>query len=111
MIFFDLEWIQVPDEAARPLIDSPALARYRHYLDQKRAWKPHYLTEPEEKILDEKGVTGRAAFVRLFEETDLVHPLSRSNVGRQDRIAEYATNALQALRLPTAPCARRRPTD
>ena len=69
LIFFDLEWIQVPDDAARRVMDAPTLARYRHYLDQKRAWKPHYLTEPEEKVLDEKGVTGRAAFVRLFEET------------------------------------------
>ncbi|MFO0846775.1 MAG: M3 family oligoendopeptidase, partial [Gemmataceae bacterium] len=28
-----------------------------------------YLSEPEEKILEEKGNTGRAAFVRLFDET------------------------------------------
>lgn len=69
LIFFDLEWIQVPDEAARLLIGAPALARYRHTLDQKRAWRPHVLSEPEEKIHDEKTLTGRAAFARLFEET------------------------------------------
>ena len=69
LIFFDLEWVRVPDGPARALIDSPQLARYRHYLEQKRAWKPHYLSEPEEKILEEKAVTGRAAFVRLFDET------------------------------------------
>jgi oligoendopeptidase F len=38
-------------------------------MEQKRVWKPHYLSEPEEKILEEKSVTGRAAFVRLFDET------------------------------------------
>jgi oligoendopeptidase F len=69
LIFFDLEWVKVPDEAAQKLIREPQLARYRHYLEQKRAWKPHYLTEPEEKILEEKSVTGRAAFVRLFDES------------------------------------------
>ena len=108
LIFFDLEWIQVPDDAARRLIDSPALARYRHYLDQKRAWKPHFLTEPEEKVLDEKGVTGRAAFVRLFEETtsSIRFP---GRARRPNRAAEYATNALQTL--PSRPPrARRRPT-
>jgi oligoendopeptidase F len=47
----------------------PQLARYRHFLKQKRAWKPHYLSEPEEKVLDEKGITGRSAFNRLFEES------------------------------------------
>jgi oligoendopeptidase F len=69
LIFFDLEWVKVPDEPAKTLIGSPEVARYRHHLEQLRAWRPHYLTEPEEKVLDEKSVTGRSAFVRLFEET------------------------------------------
>jgi oligoendopeptidase F len=69
LIFFDLEWVQVADADAARLLAAPKLARWRHYLDQKRAWKPHYLSEPEEKVLDEKAVTGRAAFVRLFDET------------------------------------------
>src|SRR5205807_9615716 len=69
LIFFDLEWIKVADDAVRTLLADPKLARYRHYLDQKRAWRPHFLSEPEEKLLDEKSVTGRAAFVRLFDET------------------------------------------
>lgn len=69
LIFFDLEWMQLDDAPARALIQHPRLAKYRHYLEHKRAWKPHYLSEPEEKILDEKSVTGKAAFGRLFEET------------------------------------------
>jgi oligoendopeptidase F len=69
LIFFDLEWVQVDDDAAKKLIRSAKLARFRHYLEQKRIWKPHYLSEPEEKIMEEKAVTGRAAFVRLFDET------------------------------------------
>jgi oligoendopeptidase F len=69
LIFFDLEWVKVEDQAARALLARPELAHYRHYLEQKRAWRPHYLSEPEEKILEEKSVTGRAAFVRLFDET------------------------------------------
>jgi oligoendopeptidase F len=69
LIFFDLEWVKLPDEPVRALLAAPALAPYRHYLEQKRAWRPHYLSEPEEKVLDEKQVTGRAAFVRLFDET------------------------------------------
>ncbi|HYV39113.1 MAG TPA: M3 family oligoendopeptidase [Gemmataceae bacterium] len=69
LIFFDLEWVRVPDEPAQALLAKPQLSRHRHYLEQKRAWRPHYLTEPEEKILEEKSVTGRTAFVRLFDET------------------------------------------
>jgi oligoendopeptidase F len=69
LIFFDLEWIKVPDGPAQRLIASSTLVPYRHYLEQKRAWRPHYLTEPEEKVLEEKSITGRAAWVRLFDET------------------------------------------
>ncbi len=69
LIFFELEWVKVADAPARRLIESAALAKYRHYLEQTRAWRPHRLGEPEEKILDEKNITGRSAFVRLFDET------------------------------------------
>jgi oligoendopeptidase F len=69
LIFFDLEWIKVADEPASRLVADPVLTRYRHYLVEKRAWRPHYLSEPEEKLLEEKSITGRAAFVRLFDET------------------------------------------
>jgi oligoendopeptidase F len=69
LIFFDLEWVKVDDESAKRLIRSPELAKYRHYLEEKRLWKPHYLSEPEEKLNDKKNVTGRNAFVRLFDES------------------------------------------
>ena len=69
LIFFDLEWIQLADDVAHALIHHHDLAKYRHFLEVKRVWKPHYLSEPEEKILDEKAITGKAAFGRLFEET------------------------------------------
>jgi oligoendopeptidase F len=52
LIFFELEWIQLADAPAQALINHPKLAKYRHYLDHKRAWKVHYLSEAEEKILD-----------------------------------------------------------
>lgn len=70
LIFFDLELIRISDEAARRLFADPRLAKYRHFLEVKLLWKPYYLSEPEEKILEEKGLTGRAAFGRLFEETN-----------------------------------------
>jgi oligoendopeptidase F len=69
LIFFDLEWVALDDTNANALLADPALARYRHYLAQKRIWKPHYLSEPEEKILQDKSITGKGAFMRLFDET------------------------------------------
>jgi oligoendopeptidase F len=69
LIFFDLEWVKLDHGPARALLADGTLGKYRHYLEHKRAWRPHYLSEPEEKILDDKAITGRSAFVRLFDET------------------------------------------
>jgi len=93
LIFFDLEWIKIPEPDARKLIDAPALAKYRHYLEQKRAWRPHYLSEPEEKILDEKTVTGRAAFVRLFDETVSSMTFPFKHDGRSELLSMQQINA------------------
>ena len=93
LIFFDLEWVKLPDDIVKPLLDHPRLARYRHYLEQKRAWRPHYLSEPEEKILDEKAVTGRAAFVRLFDETMATLKFPFARAGKTDVLAFQQINA------------------
>jgi oligoendopeptidase F len=93
LIFFDLEWVKLADEPAKKLIQAPALAKYRHYLDQKRAWRPHYLSEPEEKVLDDKNITGRSAFVRLFDETvsSMLFPFTRD--GRTEQLTMQQINA------------------
>src|SRR5206468_8154717 len=93
LIFFDLEWIKVEDDAVRGLLASPALAPYRHYLEQKRAWRPHYLSEPEEKILEEKSVTGRAAFVRLFDEMVSALQFPFDHGGRTETFSLQQINA------------------
>jgi oligoendopeptidase F len=93
LIFFDLEWVKVPDEAARKLLAASPLARYRHYLEQKRAWRPHYLSEPEEKVLEEKSVTGRAAFVRLFDETVAAARFPFEYGGRTETLSQQQINA------------------
>lgn len=69
LIFFDLEWCRVADDPAQLLLAHPDLASHKHYLERVRVYKPHRLGEAEEKILDEKQLTGRAALVRLFDET------------------------------------------
>jgi len=69
LVFVELEWANAPDDVAQKLIESPELARYRHYLEKARLYRPHVLSEPEEKVLAEKSVTGRSAWERFFNET------------------------------------------
>jgi oligoendopeptidase F len=64
LVFFEIELGGI--EAARA--HDPLLAPYRHYLDQLRRFQPHRLTEPEERALARKDVSGRAAFVQLYDE-------------------------------------------
>ena len=40
---------------------------YRYYLEEMRHFKPHTLTEPEEKIVNIKDVTGSSALVNLYD--------------------------------------------
>ena len=68
LLFFDLEWNALDDEAARRVLDAPGLGKYRHYLEAERRYKPHKLSELEEQLLVEKDVTGREAWVRLFTQ-------------------------------------------
>lgn len=68
LIFLELEWAEVPEERASVLVDSEDLAFCRYYLESARRYRPHLLTEPEEKILAEKDVTSSSAWSRLFDE-------------------------------------------
>jgi oligoendopeptidase F len=68
LLFFELEWVAVEDARAAALLADPALARRRHYLESARRYRPHVLSEPEERVLGEAANTGRNAFSRLFDQ-------------------------------------------
>jgi len=68
LIFFDLEWAALPRERVDELLADPRLAFCRHHLATVRRYREHLLSEPEERILTEKAVTGWTAWTRLFGE-------------------------------------------
>ncbi len=68
LLFFDLEWAALDDDRADELLAADGLDTSRHYLRTLRRYRPHLLTEPEEKIAAEKAQTGRDAWTRLFSE-------------------------------------------
>ena len=65
LLFFELEWAAVDDARADELLAEPAadapdpLAFCRHYLRSARRYRPHLLTEPEEKVLAEKSISSQ----------------------------------------------------
>src|SRR5947209_3120441 len=57
LLFFELEWAALPDERAEELLAADGLDFCRHHLRSARRYRPHLLSEPEEKILAEKAIT------------------------------------------------------
>jgi oligoendopeptidase F len=68
LLFFDLEWAALDDARADELLAADGLDTSRHFLRTVRRYRPYLLSEPEEKIMTEKAVSGRDAWSRLFEE-------------------------------------------
>jgi oligoendopeptidase F len=68
LLFFELEWAALPDERAEELLVGEGLQFCAHHLRNVRRYREHLLSEPEEKILTEKALTGASAWTRLFEE-------------------------------------------
>ena len=68
LLFFDLEWAALDDELAEALLAADGLDFCRHHLRSARRYRPHLLSEPEERILAEKALTSSSAWSRLFEE-------------------------------------------
>jgi oligoendopeptidase F len=63
-LFFSLWWKDLDEENAKRLMD--ASGDYRYYLEEMRHFKPHTLSEPEEKIINLKNVTGPEALITLY---------------------------------------------
>jgi oligoendopeptidase F len=86
LIFFTLEINKIEDDALAARLADPALARYTPWLRDVRAYREHELDEPLERLLHEKHVSGRGAWVRLFDETEAA--LRFSVNGKELTVAE-----------------------
>jgi oligoendopeptidase F len=112
LLFFELEWAAVDDDRAAELLASAALGRYRHHLQSVRRYRPHLLSEPEEKILAEKSISSQASWGRLFgelvsavrvglDDTDLTLEVALSRLQAPDReVRRTAADAVSAALEP-----------
>jgi oligoendopeptidase F len=68
VLFFELEWAALDDDRVDELLKADGLDTTRHHLRTLRRYRPHLLSEPEEKLMTEKALTGSDAWTRLFSE-------------------------------------------
>lgn len=89
LLFFDLEWADLDDEQVEKILRGDEANRYRHHLEVLRLSRPYLLTEPEEKILVEKSITGRTAWNRFFDEYlgDIRYLMDGKNLTQQQVLA------------------------
>lgn len=69
-LFFTLSINRLDDENLESKLSDSVAARYRPWLRDLRVYKDHELSDDLERLLHEKYVTGRAAWTRLFDETE-----------------------------------------
>jgi oligoendopeptidase F len=81
LLFFELEWAALSDERAEELLAGDGLDFCAHHLRNVRRYREHLLSEPEEKILTEKSLTGASAWTRLFEELTSAIEVTLPSVG------------------------------
>ncbi len=68
LLFFGLEIAEIEDGVAAELLEAPELEHWRHWITSLRKFRPYLLSEPEEKVVTEKSVSGVSAWGRLHEE-------------------------------------------
>ncbi|HEY58998.1 MAG TPA: M3 family oligoendopeptidase [Anaerolineae bacterium] len=64
LLFFELWWRNLDEENAQRLMAEAG--DYRYYLEKQRLYRPHTLSEAEEKIINLKDVTGVNALITLY---------------------------------------------
>ncbi|NWG46246.1 MAG: M3 family oligoendopeptidase [Alphaproteobacteria bacterium] len=70
LLFFPLELNRLSqDDLDAAMRTEPALAHYAPWLRDVRAFAPYQLEETLERLLHEKDLTARGAWVRLYDET------------------------------------------
>ena len=94
LLFFELEWNALDEDKAEYLLSDEQLGFARHHLQVLRRFRDHILSEPEERILVEKSVTGKAAWVRLH--SDLTSEITVELDGEEETLEQ----ALSRLTLP-----------
>ena len=98
LAFFELEIRGLPEGAIRKLAAHRDLKEYRHFLLKQIRWKPHILSEAEEKIIKQGYLSGRDAFISLYDQLTGALSFSVEIEGKNADFNGYQT--LSLLRSP-----------
>ena len=69
IVFFSLELNEVSNANLNKIYADKKLEPYKNWIKNIRKFKPYQLDVKTEKLLQEKSITSRSAWVRLFDDT------------------------------------------
>lgn len=101
ILFFSLWWKELDDANAKRLMD--ASGDYRYYLESMRNFKPHTLSEAEEKVINLKNVNGVNALGNLYDSITNRY-VFKMKVGGKEK--EMTAAELFSYRYSTDPAVR-----
>ena len=101
LVFFDPWWQSVDENNARRLM--AGTATFRYHLETIRRFQPHTLSEPEEKIVNIKNITGRSAVHSLYDVVTNAFTFTLTVNGKQktmtrEELTSYLRHAQGRLR-------------
>ena len=67
-LFFPLEIQKIADSKIADFFERGELNHYRHFIESLRLFTPYTLSEIEEQVINRKNLSGKTAFVNLFDE-------------------------------------------
>lgn len=96
LLFFDLRLAELNEN----VLSNPKLSDHKHYIELQKLKKKYLLSEPEERILSEKEVTGRQAWSRFFQEVQgsLEFKLDGRSISMTEVINTYRSNPDREVR-------------
>lgn len=100
-LFFSLWWKELDDENVKRLM--AASGDYRYYLEAMRLYKPHTLSEAEEKIVNIKNVTGVDSINNLYDSITNRYTFKMKVDGKE---REMTAAELFSFRYSTDPAVR-----
>lgn len=103
LVFFTLELNQISDKKIATLLKNSDLKKYQPFIRDTRSFKKYQLSNELEKFSLDKNITGRNAFVRLFDE--VVNNLKFSYHGKvlnSQQIFDLTSNSDEKVRKDAA---------
>ncbi len=103
LVFFTLELNQIDDKKIATLLKNSEFKKYQPFIRDTRAFKKYQLSHDLEKFSLDKSITGRNAFVRLFDET--VNNLKftyRGKILNSQQIFDLTSNSNENVRKDAA---------